>query len=76
MALSMRQYKTALLLTASFAVIIFIINLNIGTNRFFLLLNADLGQAADYFFHYYTYAGDGIFGCLWCYLPTFSKKII
>ncbi|MBA4196290.1 MAG: hypothetical protein C0459_01935 [Chitinophaga sp.] len=61
MALQMRQYKIAFTLTVSFAAVIFVANLFIGTDNFFLLLNADSGIAADYFFHYYTYLGDGIF---------------
>jgi membrane-associated phospholipid phosphatase len=31
-----------------------------GKNEFFLLLNSNLGPAADFFFHYITYIGDGI----------------
>ncbi|MBS1627907.1 MAG: phosphatase PAP2 family protein [Bacteroidetes bacterium] len=59
--LNIKQFKTATFLTLGLGVSIFILNYFIGTNNFFLLLNTNLGIVADYFFHYYTYLGDGVF---------------
>lgn len=36
-----------------------------GKNEAFLLLNTNLGRAADLFFQYFTYMGDGILWIAW-----------
>ncbi|MBS1578643.1 MAG: phosphatase PAP2 family protein [Bacteroidetes bacterium] len=72
--LNTTQFKTAAFLTLILSVCIFMLNYFIGTNNFFLLLNTDLGIAVDYFFHYYTYLGDGVFWVPVVLLVYFYKR--
>lgn len=58
--LSISNLKKGLALTLISALVIFIFNLIIGKDELFLLLNVDLGKAADYFFVFFTFLGDGV----------------
>ncbi len=57
--LSLSNFKKGLALTLITALVIFIFNFILGKNELFLLLNADLGKAADYLFIFFTFLGDG-----------------
>lgn len=67
-------YIKALKLTAIGGILLFIINYIIGTNNFFLQLNADGGYWADHLFHYLTYLGDGIMWVPLMLYVLFRKK--
>jgi membrane-associated phospholipid phosphatase len=60
------------------ALVIFIFSYSVGKNNSFLLLNADLGNAADYFFNFFSNLGDGL---LWIPLVVYfiykeGKKMV
>jgi membrane-associated phospholipid phosphatase len=59
-SLNFRNYKIALAISFSIAFVVFIVSYFIGHQEFFLLLNGDEGRIADYFFEYFTNAGDGL----------------
>jgi membrane-associated phospholipid phosphatase len=59
-SLNYKNFKIGLFLSMLCALILFIISYSYGKNYFFLLLNADLGKAADYFFSFFSYLGDGL----------------
>jgi membrane-associated phospholipid phosphatase len=54
-----KNYKAGAILTAAIGIILIVVSFLMTKNDFFLLLNADLGRAADYFFSYCTHLGDG-----------------
>lgn len=58
--LNITAFKKALLLTALLAVVTLGASAILGKNECFLLLNTNLGIAADYFFAVWTYMGDGL----------------
>jgi membrane-associated phospholipid phosphatase len=58
-SLNIRNYNIALAISFLIAVILFILSYFIGYKEFFLLLNENGGRFADYFFKYFTNAGDG-----------------
>ena len=48
-----------------------------GKDELFLLLNHDLGPTADFFFNYFTHAGDGIFWVpLALYFIFYKRKLL
>jgi membrane-associated phospholipid phosphatase len=60
------------------ALVIFIFSYSVGKNNSFLLLNADLGNAADHFFNFFSNLGDGL---LWIPLVVYfiykeGKKMV
>ncbi|MBN9299255.1 MAG: phosphatase PAP2 family protein [Filimonas sp.] len=57
--LNKKNFTIAAIITSILAVIILSASFSMGKNNLFLLLNADLGKVADFFFHWWTYAGDG-----------------
>jgi membrane-associated phospholipid phosphatase len=57
--LNIRNYNIALAISFLIAVVLFILSYFIGYKEFFLLLNENGGRFADYFFKYFTNAGDG-----------------
>jgi len=59
-SLNIRNYNVALAISFFIAIVLFILSYFIGYKEFFLLLNGDGGYAADYFFEYFTNAGDGL----------------
>ena len=59
-SLNIRNYNIALAISFFVAIVLFILSYFIGYKEFFLLLNGDGGYAADYFFEYFTNAGDGL----------------
>lgn len=54
------SYNNGALLSSGLGIMLIVLSLLGGKIELFLLLNEDLGIAADYFFHYLTYLGDGI----------------
>jgi membrane-associated phospholipid phosphatase len=56
----MRYLGIGRIITLIIACVILCISFAIGKIRFFLMLNTDLGKAADYFFAAFTYLGNGI----------------
>ncbi|SJZ96840.1 phosphatase PAP2 family protein [Sediminibacterium ginsengisoli] len=54
------HFRKVALLTLVTGIMLVAVSLFMGKNNFFLLLNTDLGKVADVFFHYWTYAGDGM----------------
>lgn len=59
-SLNIKQFKYGTRLSILVAGALFIISYTIGKNEFFLLLNTNLGVAADYFFAVWTNAGDAL----------------
>lgn len=59
-SLNYKNFKVGLLLSTFIAVVLFILSYLYGKNNFFLILNTDLGLAADYFFAFFSYLGDGL----------------
>ena len=59
-SLNIRNYNVALAISFFIAVTLFLLSYFLGYQEFFLLLNGDGGRAADYFFEYFTNAGDGL----------------
>ncbi|MDP1844771.1 MAG: phosphatase PAP2 family protein [Sediminibacterium sp.] len=66
--LNTASYKNGALLSSGLGIMLIVLSLLGGKIELFLLLNEDLGIAADYFFHYLTYLGDGI---IWVPLAVF-----
>jgi membrane-associated phospholipid phosphatase len=54
-----RNFVIGIILTLATALYLIFDSFIIGRNAFFLLLNANLGSNADFFFKYCTYLGDG-----------------
>ncbi|MBV9989439.1 MAG: phosphatase PAP2 family protein [Chitinophagaceae bacterium] len=54
-----KNYLTGAIITAVLGTLLVTISFILTKNTFFLLLNADMGRAADYFFSYWTHLGDG-----------------
>ena len=75
--LNYKQLKTGIAITLFTALILIAMTFAIGKNNLFLLLNADLGIIADYFFKYYTNLGDGIFWIAWLIVfIIYRRKLI
>jgi membrane-associated phospholipid phosphatase len=55
-----RNFLAGVLISAITALCLLLSSWLLGKDAFFLMLNADLGNIADYFFHYWTYMGDGV----------------
>lgn len=72
--LSISNFKKGLALTLITSLVIFIFNFIIGKNELFLLLNADLGKAADYIFTFFTFLGDGVWWTILLLLFIFFRK--
>ncbi len=58
--LNIQNFKTGIALTIILSVVLFAINVAIGKDELFLLLNDDLGKTADRIFVFFTFLGDGI----------------
>ncbi len=61
-------YRNAVFLSVTLGTLLITFSLLGGKEDLFLLLNGDLGNTADVFFHYITYLGDGI---MWVPLTIF-----
>lgn len=72
--LNYSYYKPLMLVVATLGGVLLLLSYYIGKIEFFLLLNNDMGRAADIFFQYYTYAGDGILWLGWFIFFIVSKK--
>ena len=59
-AFSNRNFIAAFIATLAVGLYLIIDSFIVGRNEFFLVLNKDLGKAADYFFSFWTNLGDGI----------------
>lgn len=55
-----RNFIIGAFITSLAGILIMLVSHYIGRVEFFLMLNADLGTGADFFFRYWTLMGDGI----------------
>jgi membrane-associated phospholipid phosphatase len=58
--LEKKYFKMAVTASLVIALVLFLISFITGKEQFFLLLNANGGSIADYFFMIFTYGGDGL----------------
>lgn len=58
--LNTNSFKIGAIITLVLGISVLTCSFTIGKQTFFLLLNGDLGRAADYFFAAATWAGDGL----------------
>jgi membrane-associated phospholipid phosphatase len=58
--LDIKQFKYGAVISLLIAAVLFIASYSIGKTEFFLLLNNNLGVAADYFFAVWTNTGDAL----------------
>ena len=66
--LNYKNFRIGLILSFFCALVIFILSYSYGKDQFFLLLNTNLGTAADNFFNFFSYLGDGL---LWIPLVVY-----
>lgn len=59
--MNLSAFRTGATLSISTGMILILFSFLGGKEDLFLLLNQDLGSVADFFFQYFTHAGDGIF---------------
>ncbi|MBT9483900.1 phosphatase PAP2 family protein [Sediminibacterium sp.] len=59
--MNLSAFRTGATLSISTGMILILFSFLGGKEDLFLLLNHDLGSSADFFFKYFTHAGDGIF---------------
>ncbi|MFN3299146.1 MAG: phosphatase PAP2 family protein [Sediminibacterium sp.] len=59
--MNLSAFKTGATLSIATGTILILFSFLGGKEDLFLLLNHDLGSSADFFFKYFTHAGDGIF---------------
>lgn len=69
-----RQTKIGIIITLVMSAVLFGFSMWYGKENAFLLLNTDLGPAADQFFRYWTYAGDGMIWVPIVVLVFFLKR--
>lgn len=75
--LSISKLRVALIISALLACVLFVANLLIGKNELFLLLNHNLGSAADFVFIIASELGTGwIFIPLLAYFLIYKRKYI
>lgn len=72
--LNYKNFKIALSISIALAVLILLLSFYIGKSQFFLLLNNNFGIAADYFFEYFTYMGDGLLWIVWLVVVVLTKR--
>jgi len=58
--LEKKYFKMAVTISLVIALVLFLSSFITGKEQFFLLLNANGGSIADYFFMIFTYGGDGL----------------
>jgi membrane-associated phospholipid phosphatase len=69
-----KNFKIALAICIALAIMIIAFSFYEGKNNAFLLLNTNLGKAADYFFEYFTNMGDGLVWLIWLIAIFASKR--
>jgi len=69
-----QQTKRAILISLVLGIILFVTSFWLGKENAFLLLNTDLGSAADYFFKYWTHTADGVIWVPIVLLTIFFKR--
>ncbi len=60
-SLNLPAFKTGATLSISTGIMLILFSFLGGKEELFLLFNQNLGSTADFFFQYFTHAGDGIF---------------
>jgi len=65
---SYKNFIIGITITTGAGLCLIVTSFIIGKNEFFLLLNNDLGTAADYFFRFWTNIGDGVVWILVAFL--------
>ncbi len=66
--------KVAILISLVLGILLFTLSYGLGKENAFLLLNTDLGSAADYFFTYWTHTADGFVWVPITLLTFFFKR--
>ena len=75
--LNISAFKTGATLSIATGMILLLFSFLGGKEDLFLLLNHNLGSTADYFFQYFTHAGDGIFWVpLALYFIFYRRKLL
>ena len=69
-----KNFQYAALISMGIAVLLFAGSFLFGKTGFFLLLNGDGGQFADFFFKWITYAGDGALWFGWLIFLALTRK--
>jgi membrane-associated phospholipid phosphatase len=70
-------FKTGATLSIATGIILILFSFLGGKEDLFLLLNQNLGSTADFFFQYFTHAGDGIFWVpVGLYFIFFKRKLL
>lgn len=69
-----KNFQYAALISIGIAVLLFAGSFLFGKTDFFLLLNGDGGQSADFFFKWITYAGDGALWFGWLIFLALTRK--
>ncbi len=72
--LNIKQFNYGAIISLCIALVLLVLSYTIGKNEFFLLLNGNLGIAADYFFGVYTNAGDGTMWIAVLLITLFALK--
>ncbi len=72
--LNYKNFGIAVIFSLVLALIILSFSLYLGKNEFFLLLNTDLGRAADYFFLCFTNCGDAALWSVWLIIIFTTKR--
>ena len=69
-----KNFQYAALISIGIAVLLFAGSFLFGKTDFFLLLNGDGGQSADFFFKWITYVGDGALWFGWLIFLALTRK--
>jgi membrane-associated phospholipid phosphatase len=72
--LNIQNFKSGILLSILMSAFLFIVNAMIGKADFFLLLNDNLGKAADGIFVFFTFLGDGLWWIIILLLFIFFRR--
>jgi membrane-associated phospholipid phosphatase len=75
--MNISAFKTGATLSIATGIILILFSFLGGKEDLFLLLNQNLGSTADFFFQYFTHAGDGIFWVpVGLYFIFFKRKLL
>jgi membrane-associated phospholipid phosphatase len=75
--MNISAFKTGATLSIATGIGLILFSFLGGKEDLFLLLNQDLGSVADFFFQYFTHAGDGIFWVpLVLYFILYKRKLL
>ncbi|MDP3392560.1 phosphatase PAP2 family protein [Sediminibacterium sp.] len=75
--MNISAFKTGATLSIATGIILLLFSFLGGKEDLFLLLNHNLGSTADFFFQYFTHAGDGIFWVpVGLYFIFFKRKLL